>query len=183
MCVPLSLSPQDSFHWGQTSKREHRANRAFFDESLNRTETGGGPKKKIQWPSSWAPCPHRLNTPITSQLLRITQQLKCVCCPSHQTVPRCTVPQHKESCWDQIGLVKSLDVCAGHIEVVGGCAGAKWRLCGGNLSRLCFAAVHSHECIIYPLRQHQCGPCALLQAHHSGPLSAACCCFIDRRRA
>lgn len=42
-----------------------------------------------------------------------------------------------------------------------GCAMVKWRLCGGNLSRLGFGAVHSHACIIYPVPKPQCTPCPL----------------------
>lgn len=51
-----------------------------------------------------------------------------------------------------------------------GCAVVKWKLCGGNLSRLGFGAVHSHACIIYPFSLASMHPLSSELPHHIGLL-------------
>lgn len=55
MWVLLSSSLQGCFHIGQTLDEYKRVRRVFFDESLNRTKTEGGVKKRKY--NALQPCP------------------------------------------------------------------------------------------------------------------------------
>lgn len=182
MCVLLSSSLQGCFHIGQTldgEKRVHRGFFFFFDESLNRTKTEGGVKEKY---NALQPCPPSSSSWKHSDITSHTE--KGLTVKSVSSSPNGGQPLHATLCHNIKGHALStfkspgrhnrsrswggMCICVQDEEGVG-CAMVKWKLCGGNLSRLGFGAVHSHACIIYPFSLASMHPLSSKLPHYIGP--------------
>lgn len=140
MCILLSLSLQDSFHWGQTSKGGAQGEQGLFwwvtepNSKRRRTQE----KNTMTLVLNALPPPPKHS--ITSQLPRITQQLKCVRYPSHQTVTHCMCHNIKHHAGIRLGWSRvwmcAQDIRGEQVGVLGQNGGFVEETWGGCVLRL-----------------------------------------------
>lgn len=153
---------------------------AFFDESLNRTKTEGGVKEKIQWPATLFPLQCFLKTLwyyiIYTEGWQLRMYLVALILVNHYmqhyAITLNDILRAHLNCQASTIGGEAEEGCASVCKMRrgAGCAVVKWKLCGGNLSRLGFGAVHSHACIIYPFSLASMHPLSSELPHHIGPL-------------